>query len=98
MQRESAIHCAFNKKTLNKELIFLLLDHGANVNALQEERNWKGSGSSKTALELALDTNDVDIIQKFLSMGADPNKMLISERYTMRYDGYETWRPIHTAV
>ncbi|KAL9644400.1 hypothetical protein ABK040_013629 [Willaertia magna] len=76
-----------DNKELKREAVELLLSRGADVNAKYGESNWKGSGSSGTAFQMALNYGDNDVIGLFLEHGADPNTIERREAHTMRYDG-----------
>lgn len=43
--RESIIHSALRTDTLNLEIVKLLLEKGANINAVYEDYDWRGCGS-----------------------------------------------------
>ncbi len=85
-------------KHKHKELIKLLLENGADPNALIGSKNWKGSGTDSSAFEMALTLNDAEIFKMFLQHGADPNYPGRREAHTMRYDGHTSWTPIHESI
>jgi len=57
---------------ISKDIIKLLLENGAKVNAVYADYNWKGSGSNRTAFQMVLDksleSNDSEILALFFKI------------------------------
>jgi ankyrin repeat protein len=101
--RVSPIHYALKSyDKLDLEVIALLLEKGAKVNAQHANYDWRGCGSKQTAfemaLELALRLDNADLLKLFLKHGGNADAEGVSDAHTMRYDGRRTWRALHTAV
>jgi len=107
--RRAPLHTAIRlfQRSPNEDvmsLIKLLLDKGANTNDMAVDRNWKGTGSSESAFQMALehDLRDVngkaELTTLLLQHGADASKPKVQDIHSMRTDGRITTPLLHMAV
>lgn len=87
----SAIHQALRLKDDEKriKITSLLIENKANLDCKESHYDWRGCGSSVSALELVMKTaeRDVTLLRLFLHNKADPNQVSIQDIHSMRTDG-----------
>lgn len=90
------------------EMLTILLEHGADVNALYSERFWTGSTSSRSALHIGVSIDPEEAGEQYTShlltlllnkkYNANVNFLCGEQYHTMRYDGSGSVAPLHRAV
>lgn len=100
---KSALHMAIQTRKgepeQRDEVIGMLLDARADVNAVRASSDWRGCGSSQTAFEMVLQSvmTKPEQLQRWLDAGANPNTRSVQHVHSMRTDGEASKAVLHQA-